>query len=216
MANYGDDYRTDDNRTDSEAKVPTSTEANLMRKVVSAILIAIVCTACSSTQTRTVIERPAASVTASKPLSLQFNAHTSVGTGAIAQAWSEAILSALNAPANRANLSSMLAWFMAEDNHTAAGQYTYGAGENNPLNLTADSGDVVGVTGSEPSGAGPTHPGNLNFRTPDYGIAATAEVIQTRYPSINQALLLGEGLIHNPKVASGLREWSGGGYSVLN
>jgi hypothetical protein len=109
----------------------------------------------------------------------------------------------------------MIAWFTAEDNRTAAGQYTYGAGENNPLNLTADSGDVVGVTGSEPSGAGPSHPGNLDFRTSDYGVAATAQVIETRYPEIDEELLYGKGLIRNSAVSAELDKWSGGGYSSL-
>ena len=109
----------------------------------------------------------------------------------------------------------MLAWFSAEDDSKPVGQQTYGAGENNPLNLTAMSGDNVGVVGTEPSGAGPAHPGNLDFSSPDYGVAATAEVIATKYPVINQALLNGKGLIGNSAVSAELAEWSGGGYSAL-
>jgi hypothetical protein len=146
---------------------------------------------------------------------LQLPANTSVGTGALAAAWATAILTALGAPANTADVTSMIAWFTAEDDRKTAGQRTYGAGENNPLNLTADSGDTVGVTGTEPSGAGPGHPGNLDFRAPDYGIAATAQVIETRYPAIVQALLRGEGLIGNRSVSAELAQWSGGGYSSL-
>jgi hypothetical protein len=110
----------------------------------------------------------------------------------------------------------MLAWFSAEDDSRAAGRQTYGAGENNPLNITADSGDNIGVVGTEPSGAGPAHPGNLDFSSPDYGVAATAEVIVTKYPVISQALLNGKGLIGNPAVSAELAEWSGDGYSSLS
>jgi hypothetical protein len=142
-------------------------------------------------------------------------ARTSVGTGALASQWTTAILTALDAPVNSADTASMLAWFAAEDAGHIAGQYTYGAGEDNPLNLAAVSGDTVGATGSEPSGAGPGHPGNLDFRTPAYGIAATAQVIETRYPAINAALTSGKGLIGNPAVSAELSEWSGGGYASL-
>lgn len=146
---------------------------------------------------------------------MQLAARTSVGTGVTAQAWAETLLRAMDDPATAADVASMLAWFSAEDDSKAAGQQTYGAGENNPLNITADSGDNVGVTGTEPSGAGPSHPGNLDFSSPDYGIAATAQVIVTKYPAINQALLTGRGLIRNPAVAAELAKWSGEGYSSL-
>lgn len=147
---------------------------------------------------------------------MQLAARTSVGTGVTAQAWAKTFLKAMDDPGTSADVASMLAWFSAEDGNKAAGQQTYGAGENNPLNLTADSGDNVGVVGTEPSGAGPTHPGNLDFSSPDYGVAATAEVIVTKYPVISQALLDGKGLIRNPAVSGELAEWSGGGYSSLS
>jgi hypothetical protein len=146
---------------------------------------------------------------------LQLAARTSVGTGAMAGAWAATLLKAMGDPVTAADVSSMLAWFSAEDDRKAAGQDTYGAGENNPLNLTALSGDNVGVVGTEPSGAGPSHPGNLDFSSPDYGVAATAEVIVTKYPVISQALLNGNGLIKNKAVSAELSEWSGGGYSFL-
>lgn len=147
--------------------------------------------------------------------SMQLAARTSVGTGAMATAWAAALLKAMDDPGTSADAASMLAWFSAEDDSKAAGQSTYGAGENNPLNLTADSGDNVGVVGTEPSGAGPDHPGNLDFSSPDYGVAATAEVIVTKYPVISQALLNGKGLIGNSAVSAELAEWSGGGYNSL-
>ena len=146
---------------------------------------------------------------------MQLAARTSVGTGAMATAWAATILTAMDDPATSANVASFIAWFTAEDAHKAAGKFTYGAGENDPLNLTAFSGDNVGVIGTEPSGAGPTHPGNLDFRTAAYGVAATAQVIVTKYPVISQALLDGKGLIRNPAVSAELAEWSGGGYSSL-
>jgi hypothetical protein len=147
---------------------------------------------------------------------MQLAARTSVGTGVTAQAWAKAFLKAMDDPGTSADAASMLAWFSAEDGSRSAGQQTYGAGENNPLNVTADSGDNVGVVGTEPSGAGPAHPGNLDFSSPDYGVAATAEVIVTKYPVISQALLDGKGLIRNPAVSGELAEWSGDGYSSLN
>jgi hypothetical protein len=146
---------------------------------------------------------------------MQLPARISVGTGVRARAWAKALLGAMDDPGTSADTASMLAWFSAEDGGKAAGQQTDGAGENNPLNLTADSGDTVGAVGTEPSGAGPAHPGNLDFSSPDYGVAATAEVIVTKYPVINQALLNGKGLTGNPAVSGELAEWSGGGYSSL-
>jgi hypothetical protein len=147
---------------------------------------------------------------------MQLAARTSVGTGATATAWAATLLKAMDDPVTAADVSSMLAWFSAEDDRKPAGQDTYGAGEDNPLNLTADSGDNVGVVGTEPSGAGPSHPGNLDFSSPDYGVAATAEVIVTKNPVISQALLNGKGLIRDSTVSGELAEWSGGGYSSLS
>ena len=146
---------------------------------------------------------------------MQLPAHTSIGTGALAAAWAKSILRSLGAPANPANVASMIAWFAAEDDHRAAGQFTYGAGENDPLNLTAYSANSAGVVGTEPSGAGPGHPGNLDFSTPVRGITATAWVIKVKYPAIGYALTSGRGLINNPAVAANLSEWSGEGYSSL-
>ena len=137
--------------------------------------------------------------------SMQLPARTSVGAGTLATAWATNILAALGAPVNAANNASMIAWFAHEDDRKPAGQLTYGAGENNPLNLAATSGDTVG----------PGHPGNLDFRSPDYGVAATVQVIETRYPAIAAALTSGKGLIGNKAVAAELSEWSGGGYASL-
>src|ERR1035441_7386633 len=72
---------------------------------------------------------------------MQLAARTSVGTGATATAWAATLLKAMDDPVTAADVSSMLAWFSAEDDRKPAGQDTYGAGEDNPLNLTADSGD---------------------------------------------------------------------------
>lgn len=146
---------------------------------------------------------------------MQLAARTSVGTGTMATAWAATLLKAMDDPATSTNVASFIAWFTAEDASKPAGTFTYGAGENDPLNLTAFSGDNVGVVGTEPSGAGPTHPGNLDFSSPDYGVAATAQVIVTKYPVISQALLDGKGLIGNSAVSAELAEWSGGGYSAL-
>ena len=150
------------------------------------------------------------------PPAMQLPARTSVGTGAQAGEWATAILKDLGAPVSPANVASMIAWFAAEDDHKPAGAFTYGAGENNPLNLTADSASYAGVVGTEPSGAGPGHPGNLDFGTPDRGVAATAWVIKTKYPAIDQALLSGRGLLRNPPVRAALSGLVGWGYSKLS
>jgi hypothetical protein len=140
---------------------------------------------------------------------------TAIGRGAWAAAWADAILAALGAPAGAANVTSLISWFAAEDNNGAQGVHADGAGQNNPLNITAMSGTFPGVTGSEPSGAGPGHPGNLNFDTPAHGVAATATVIRN-YSAIASALISGAGLIGNQSVSANLSTWSGNGYSALS
>jgi hypothetical protein len=139
---------------------------------------------------------------------------TAIGRGAWAAQWADAILAALGAPVNSATGPSLIAWFAAEDNNGAQGVHADGAGQNNPLQITAMSGTFTGVTGSEPSGAGPGHPGNLNFDTPAHGVTAMAQVIGN-YPAIHAALMSGKGLIGNDAVSADLSEWSGGGYSSL-
>jgi hypothetical protein len=142
---------------------------------------------------------------------------TAIGRGAWATAWAGAILAALGAPPSAANITSLISWFAAEDNNGAQGVHADGAGQNNPLNVTAMSGTFPGVTGSEPSGAGPGHPGNYNFDTPAHGVAATAQVVSGgNYPDIHAALMSGAGLIGNSAVSANLSTWSGGGYSSLS
>jgi hypothetical protein len=141
--------------------------------------------------------------------------NTSVGTGAMATEWGEAILTALGAPLNTANVSSMIAWFAAEDDNQPEGHNADGVGQNNPLDVTGDSGTFTGTTGSEPSGAGPGFPGNLNFDTPAHGVNAMVQVIRN-YSAIHAALTSGKGLIGNAAVSANLSEWSGGGYSSLS
>ena len=136
---------------------------------------------------------------------MQLPAETSIGTGAQANAWAVAILSKMGAPP--ADAASLISWFCAEDGGHPAGQSTYGAGGNNPLNLTADSGEFSGVTGTEPSGAGPGHPGNLDFDTPAEGVSATVSVIQVRYPALASALMSGRGLLN---ILLSRRIWPGG------
>jgi hypothetical protein len=142
-------------------------------------------------------------------------AETAVGTGALATAWGTAILAQLGASANAACLASMLAWFAAEDDGQPQGSQADGTGANNPLDVTEDSGSFTGSVGSEPSGAGPGYPGNIDFDTPAHGVAATATVIKS-YSAIYAALMSGAGLIGNSAVSANLSEWSGGGYSSLN
>lgn len=139
---------------------------------------------------------------------------TAIGTGTQATAWADAILAALGAPANAANINSLIAWFAAEDDNQPWGHEADGAGQNNPLNLTTMSGTFAGDIGGEPSGAGPGHPDNINFDTPAHGVAATVQVIGN-YSAIHAALMSGAGLIGNASVSANLSTWSGGGYSSL-
>ena len=142
--------------------------------------------------------------------------NTGIGKGSQATTWANAILAALGAPVNAANTASLIAWFAAEDNDASTfGQGAQGVGQNNPLDVTADSGTFTGTTGSEPSGAGPSHPGNLNFDTPAHGVAAMAEVI-SNYSAIHAALMSGAGLIGNASVSANLSMWSGGGYCSVS
>jgi hypothetical protein len=140
---------------------------------------------------------------------------TAIGTGTQATAWAQAILSVLGAPLNTPNVNSLISWFAHEDNNGAWGAPADGAGQNNPLNVTSYSGSFPGVTGSEPSGAGPGHPGNYNFDTPAHGVSAMTTVIKN-YGAIHGALMSGVGLIGNPAVSANLSTWSGGGYSSLD
>lgn len=142
-------------------------------------------------------------------------AGTSVGDGPEAASWAAAILAAMGVPPGPADVRSVVAWFRAEDGDHPAGATAPGTGENNPLDVTASSGTFAGVTGTEPSGAGPGHPGNLDFATPAEGIAATAQVITAKYPAIARALRTGKGLIGNGAVSAELAEWSGNGYKSL-
>ena len=165
-----------------------------------------------------VVTVPAAPVPAPVPAPAavpNLPALTAIGTGAQGQAWAAGVLAAMGAPKTVANLNSLLGWFAMEDNHAVTyGQRADGAGQNNPLNVTAMSGTFAGVTGSEPSGAGPGHPGNLNFDTPAHGIAASVQVIGN-YTAIHSALMSGAGLIGNPAVSGNLSTWSGGGYTSI-
>lgn len=184
----------------------------------AALLLAAVA-GCSSAQS---LSPPVShSATSAKPapprraVSMQLPPRTSVGAGALARAWATAIVDKIVTRPTAADVTSLMAWFAAEDDHKPAGVFTYGAGENNPLNLTADSGDFPGVVGTEPSGAGLGHPGNLDFATPAQGVSATVAVIWVKYPVLAHALTSGRGLLNNPAVAAELSKWSGGGYSSL-
>jgi hypothetical protein len=147
-------------------------------------------------------------VTAPQPLPSQ----TAIGTGANAQAWADAILTALSAPVNAATTASLVGWFQKEDNAGAAGARADGIGANNPLSVTADTSGITGSNGSVPSGA--SGPPNLTFPTVAAGVNATAEAIR-QYPAILAALQSGTGMIGNSSVTAALSEWSGGGYDSV-
>ena len=56
---------------------------------------------------------------------------------------------------NSANVASLIAWFTSEDDNQPWGHEADGAGQNNPLNVTADSGSFAGTTGSDYLALGP-------------------------------------------------------------
>ena len=117
-------------------------------------------------------------------------------TGAGATAWATAILTALGAPANSANLSSVKSWFAHEG----------GGGANNPLNTTLSTSGVTGSFGV----------GVKDYGSPEEGIEATVQTLENGYGAIVSALRAGQGLSGgNAAVASELSTWSGGGYSSL-
>lgn len=118
-------------------------------------------------------------------------------TGPNANAWASEILQAIGAPATRANVSSMLAWFGHEG----------GGGQNNPLNTTLSTSGATGSINSV---------GVKNYGTVNQGVQATAQTLTGGYPAIVGALRAGGGLSNaGPQVSGELSTWSGGGYSSL-
>lgn len=115
--------------------------------------------------------------------------------GPAATLWATAILEALKAPANNANVNSLIGWFHNEG----------GGGENNPMNTTLGSNypsiNSVGVR---------------SYPDPNVGVSYTAQTLLGGYPAIVQQLQAGQGLGDTSGgVASELSKWSGGGYSSI-
>jgi len=119
-------------------------------------------------------------------------------TGAAAKVWAASILKALSAPVTSANVSSLEDWFEHEG----------GGGQNNPLNTTLETSNVVATINSA---------GVRSYSTPAAGVAATAQtLLGSGYSAIVSALRAGTGLANaGGAVSSELSTWSEGGYSSL-
>lgn len=121
-------------------------------------------------------------------------------TGAPAGEWAGAILEALDAPVNDANVYSFAGWFREEG----------GGGENNPMN--SSQGDY------------PDTPGDWNvdhvknYPTPEIGVTETVATLKNGYyPAIIAAFRAGLGLEHpSAEAAAELGTWSGGGYHSIS
>ena len=126
-------------------------------------------------------------------------------TGSAAQAWADQALSALGAPADSANVQTMVDWFANEGIPHAL---------NNPLNLQTPEG---GSTVSTDSGADPSA-GIQAYPSPaDFVAAFPAEMNNGSYPAIVAALKSGQGLEGNTsgEIQNELNIYSGGGYDSI-
>lgn len=117
-----------------------------------------------------------------------------------------AVLTAIGAPATKANLLSFHNWRVRESPWNASppdgAQYTH-----NPLNTTLLTSGAIGTVNSI---------GVRIYKSAVAGIIATARTLLGGYPAIVSDLRKGIGLnTGNPAVASELLTWSGGGYSSV-
>jgi len=119
-------------------------------------------------------------------------------TGSTATGFATAILQALGAPVNPANVGSLNDWFALEG----------GGGANNPLNTTLATSGSTGSINSV---------GVQSYGTPAEGVAATVDTLDSgSYSAIVAALKSGAGLTGgSASVAQELSAWSGGGYSSV-
>ena len=119
-------------------------------------------------------------------------------TGSTATGFATAILQALGAPVNPANVGSLNDWFALEG----------GGGANNPLNTTLATSGSTGSINSV---------GVQSYGTPAEGVAATVDTLDSgSYNAIVSALKSGQGLTGtSASVAEELSAWSGGGYSSV-
>ena len=119
-------------------------------------------------------------------------------TGSTATSFATAILNALGAPVNGANVGSLQDWFALEG----------GGGANNPLNTTLATSGSTGSINSD---------GVQSYGTPSEGVSATVDTLDSgSYSAIVAALKSGQGLSSDSSsIASELSAWSGGGYSSV-
>lgn len=121
-------------------------------------------------------------------------------------AWFTAMLTALGAPATKANLASLHNWRLQESPwDTSAPDGALYA--HNPLNTTLATSGSVGQVNSV---------GVQMYANAAAGIAATVQTLLGGYPHIVADLRKGIGLsTGDPGVAGELSTWSGGGYSSV-
>jgi hypothetical protein len=143
---------------------------------------------------------------ASDALTPQPTAEYETPTGENEKAWSEAILTAINAPLTSANIVSMGYWMQNE-----AGSPPYGiVGANNPINVSEPGYGGVPIRSD---GDGVTY--LMSYPTAADGVAAIAAYLERgNYTAILADLQAGNGLT-DPNLASEIELYSGGGYSTI-
>lgn len=125
---------------------------------------------------------------------------TPVATGANQNAVNTAILMALGAPPNQANLQSLARWEMHEFSNWPP-QASF-----NPMASTEP----------EPGSTPFNSVGVQNYPNWSVGVTATVTTLNNgNYPNIIAAFRSGRGLINNPAVAGDLSTWSNGGYTSV-
>jgi hypothetical protein len=156
----------------------------------------------SASTSPTAAPNPTTSASGLVPAAIAENV-TPTGTNQLA--WSEAILTALDAPLTNANIISMGYWMQNE-----AGTPPYGmVGENNPINVSEPGYDGTNIKSE----------GNgwylRSYPTVADGVAAIAAYLSfSNYADIKADLQAGVGL-SSSSLASELSEYSGGGYTTI-
>jgi hypothetical protein len=154
------------------------------------------------TTSPTAAPNPTASSTGLVPTAIAQN-QTPKGTNQLA--WSEAILTALDAPLTNANIISMGYWMQNEAGTPPSGM----VGENNPINVSEQGYDGWNI---ESEGNGWYL---RSYPTVADGVAAIAAYLSySNYADIKADLQAGIGL-SSSSLASELAEYSGSGYTTI-
>jgi hypothetical protein len=140
-------------------------------------------------------------------LTPQATAENQTPTGENQKAWSEAILTALDAPLTSANIVSIGYWMQNEAGSPPSGI----VGANNPINVSQP---CCGGVGIQDDGDGVTF--LQSYPTAADGVEAIAQYLNRgNYTTILADLKAGVGLMSDPNLASEIGLYSGGGYTTI-